>query len=189
VLEDDPITELLIRWSNGDQTAREKLMPLVYHELHQMARSYLRGEQRQHTLQPTALVHETYLRLVNQKELRWQDRAQFYGLASTLIRNILVDYARQQQARKRGGEQVRLTLQETDRVSEAPEVELIALDQALQKLTAIKPQHSRVVELRFFGGLSLAETAAVLGVSHATVERNWSFARAWLRRELAGQPS
>jgi RNA polymerase sigma factor (TIGR02999 family) len=186
VLKEKPITELLIRWSNGDQTALETLMPLVYDELHRMARSYLRGEQRQYTLQPTALVHEAYLRLVNQQEVRWQDRAQFYGLASRLIRNILVDYARQQQARKRGGEQVRLTLQETDRVSTAPDVELIALDQALQALSTIKPQHSRLVELRFFGGLSIAETAEVLGISHATVERNWNFARAWLRRELAG---
>ena len=180
------ITQLLIRWSQGDQTALETLMPLVYDELHRMARSYLRGEGREHTLQPTALVYEAYLRLVNQPKVRWQDRAQFYGLASRLIRNILVDYARQQQARKRGGEQVRLTLQETDRVSVAPEVELIALNQALQSLAMIKPQHSRLVELRFFGGLSIAETAEVLGISHATAERNWNFARAWLRRELSG---
>lgn len=184
--ETSGITQLLVRWSHGDQTALEALMPLVYDELHRMACSYLRSERREHTLQPTALVHEAYLRLVNQPRVHWQDRAQFYGLASRLIRNILVDYARQQQARKRGGEQVRLTLQAADGVSTAPEVELIALDRALQSLATIKPQHSRLVELRFFGGLSIAETAQVLGLSHATVERNWNFARAWLRRELSG---
>jgi RNA polymerase sigma-70 factor, ECF subfamily len=180
------ITQLLIRWSHGEAAAREALLPLVYDELRRMARGYLRAERRVHTLQPTAIVHEAYLRLVDQAEVDWRDRAQFFGLAATLMRNILVDYARRQLAQKRGGAPLKLTLSEADRYGVTPEFELLALEEALTQLAAIKPRHSRLVELRFFAGLTIAETAAALGVSHTTVEQDWIFAKAWLRRALGG---
>jgi RNA polymerase sigma-70 factor (ECF subfamily) len=187
VSETGSITQLLLRWSAGDETAREALLPLVYDDLRRLARSHLRGERRQHTLQPTAIVHEAYLRLVEQSGVNWRNRAQFFGLASTLIRNILVDYARQQQAQKRGGDRLKLTLNEAGLVSHGPELELLALEEALTQLATIKPRHCRLVELRFFGGLTIAETAAVLGVSHTIVEQDWTFARAWLRHTLRGE--
>jgi RNA polymerase sigma-70 factor, ECF subfamily len=186
VPETAEITQLLIRWSNGEETARDALLPLVYDELRRMASSYLRAERREHTLQPTAIVHEAYLRLVDQTSVNWRNRAQFFGLASTLMRNILVDYARRQLAQKRGGAQIKLTLDEADRLGVTPEFELLALEEALTQLAAIKPRHSRLVELRFFAGLTIEETAAMLGVSHTTVEQDWTFAKAWLRRVLGG---
>lgn len=182
------ITQLLVSWSQGDQAAAEKLMPLVYNELRRLAKSYLRRERLNHTLQPTELVHEAYLRLIDQQHVSWQNRAQFFGLAATLMRHILVDHARERRAAKRQGQDYALSLSQADRFSRQPDVNLLALDDALQDLAAIKPQHSRIVELRFFGGLTIEETAAVLGVSHATIERGWSFARAWLRREISRVP-
>jgi RNA polymerase sigma-70 factor (ECF subfamily) len=178
------ITRFLVKWGSGDSDALDDLMPLVYNELRRLAGSCLRRERRNHTLQPTALVHEAYLRLVDQRSTDWQGRAQFFGIAARLMRNILVDHARKHTAAKRGGPAIRLSLSEADRFDSKPDVELITLDLALQKLEAIKPQHSRIIELRFFGGLSIRETAQVLGISHATVERDWTFARAWLRREI-----
>lgn len=182
------ITQLLVSWSNGDQAAATKLMPLVYNELRRLAKSYLRRERLNHTLQPTELVHEAYLRLVDQQSVSWQNRAQFFGMAATLMRHILVDHARERRAAKRQGKDYALSLSQADRFSRQPDVNLLALDDALKDLAAIKPQHSRIVELRFFGGLTIEETAAVLGISHATVEREWSFARAWLRREISRVP-
>lgn len=178
------ITKLLVRWSDGDKTALDKLMPLVYDELHKIANDYLRRERRNHSLEPTALVHEAYIRLVDQKHVSWQNRAQFFGMAAKLIRNILVDHARWHKAAKRGGEDCTLSLSKADRVGSKADLDLVALDDALNQLSVTNPEHSRVVELRFFGGLTIDETAEVLGVSHATIERQWSFARAWLRREL-----
>lgn len=182
------ITQLLVSWSQGDQAAAERLMPLVYQELRRLAKSYLRRERLNHTLQPTELVHEAYLRLVDQQRVSWENRAQFFGMAATLMRHILVDHARERRAAKRQGKDYALSLSQADRFSRQPDVNLLALDDALKDLVAIKPQHSRIVELRFFGGLTIEETAAVLGISHATVEREWSFARAWLRREISRVP-
>ncbi len=178
------ITQLLVKWSDGDKAALDELMPLVYDTLRQLASNYLRRERVAHSLQPTALVHEAYVRLVDQRTSNWQNRAQFFGLAAKLMRNILVDYARQRQATKRGGKLYRLSLSEVDRIGKRSDVELLALDDALNELAAAKPKHAEIVELRFFGGLTIEETAAALGLSHATVERDWTFARAWLRRQM-----
>ncbi len=180
----DSITQMLLRWSEGDQDALDRLMPLVYEELRRLANSFLRRQPHHHTLQPTVLVHEAYLRLINQQHVSWEHRAQFFGLAATLMRRILVDRTRQRMAEKRGGGETRVSLSEADRFSAEPDVELIALDEALNKLAELNPEHARIVELRYFGGLTIEETAARLGVSHATVERGWNMARAWLRREL-----
>jgi len=178
------ISQLLLNWSDGDVAARERLLPLVYDELRKLARKYLSRERADHTLQPTALVHEAYLRLVDQQHVSWQNRAQFFGLAATLMRNILVDHARRHRAEKRGGGEYELSLSEADRYGEHPNIKLIALDEALNHLARSSPQHAQVVELRYFGGLTIEETANVLGISHATVERDWTFARAWLKKEL-----
>lgn len=178
------VTTLLENWSNGDPQALERLMPLVYDELRRLARSYLRTQRQNHTLQPTALVHEAYVRLIDQKSVSLHNRAQFFGLAAKAMRSILVDHARRNNAAKRGGSQYKLSLSAADRLCHKPNVDLVALDDALNALSVIKPEHSRVVELRFFGGLTIEETAEVLGASHATVERRWTFARSWLRREL-----
>src|SRR5262245_32249728 len=160
---------------------------LVYDELRRLARGYMRNERNQQSLQPTALVHEAYIQLTDHTQMSWENRAQFFGLAARMMRNILVDHARARQADKRGGGALQISLSAVDemgRVDLGPEVELLALDEALNRLAETNPQHSRIVELRFFGGLSIPETAEALGLSHATVERNWSFARAWLRNEL-----
>ena len=178
------ITQLLVRWSDGDKGALDELMPLVYDELHKLAYLYLRRERNNHTLQPTALVNEAYVKLVQQENLGWQNRAQFFGLAAKLMRNILVDHARRHKAAKRGGEQFRLSLSDADRLSNNPDIDMVELDEALTELESTYPEHSRIVELRFFGGLTIEETAEVLSVSHATVEREWAFARAWLRRKI-----
>lgn len=181
------ISQLLLNWSDGDAAAREQLLPLVYGELRKLARTYLSRERADHTLQPTALVHEAYLRMVDQQQVSWQNRAQFFGLAATLMRNILVDHARRHRAEKRGSGEYELSLSEADRYSSQANVNLIALDEALNNLASTSSQHAKVVELRFFGGLTIEETAKVLAVSHATVERDWAFARAWLKKELNRQ--
>lgn len=184
------VTRLLADWSKGDQKALDKLMPLVYQELRRLASNYLRRERAGHTLQPTALVNEAYLKLIDQKNARWQNRAQFYGVAAQLMRRILVDHARAHQAGKRGGlDQQRLSITSAaeigaKQVISEPAIDLLALHEALNELAEIDPQQSRIVELKFFGGLSIEETAEVLGVGHATVERDWKMARAWLRRKL-----
>jgi len=182
----EEITQLLLKWNDGDPTALDQLMPLVYDELRQLARSYLRRHANNQSLQPTALVNEAYLRLVNQQQVNWRNRAQFFGLAAKLMRNLLVDHVRERRAEKRGGGEYHLSLTYADQVARRPEseVDLVALNEALDRLAALSPQKSQVVELRFFGGLTIPETAEVLGISHATVEREWSAARAWLFKEL-----
>lgn len=179
------VTQLLVDWSNGDQKALDKLMPLVYSELRRLASNHLRRERAGHTLQPTALVNEAYLKLIDQKHAKWQNRAQFFGVSAQLMRRILVDHARQHQAAKRGGsDQQRLSITSAERLVRQPEVDLLALHEALRELATLDPQQERIVELRFFGGLSIEETAEVLHIGHATVERDWKMARAWLRRKL-----
>jgi RNA polymerase sigma-70 factor (ECF subfamily) len=179
------LTQLLVDWSKGDQAALEKLMPLVYSELRRLATNYLRRERIGHTLQPTALVNEAYLKLVDQRNAKWQNRAQFFGISAQLMRRILVDHARQHQAAKRGGSaQQRLSITSAERFAKQSDVDLLALNEALEELAKLDPQQERIVELKFFGGLSIEETAEVLGVGHATVERDWKLARAWLRRQL-----
>ncbi len=182
---DQSITQLLVKWGSGDKAALDELIPLVYDELRKLAASYLRRKAGPHTIQATALVHEAYVRLADQSSISMENRAQFYGLAAKVMRDILVDHARKRLAAKRGGDQLRLSLTEAERFGHKPEVELVALDDALKVLAATNPQHSRVIELRFFGGLTIEEAAQVMSLSHATTERYWSFARAWLRRELA----
>lgn len=179
------VTQLLIDWSKGDQAALEKLMPLVYTELRRLATNYLRRERQGHTLQPTALVNEAYLKLVDQRNPRWQNRAQFFGISAQLMRRILVDHARQNQAAKRGGaDQQRLSITSAEGLINQPQVDLLALNEALDELSKMDEQQGRIVELKFFGGLSIDETAEVMGIGHATVERDWKMARAWLRRQL-----
>jgi RNA polymerase sigma-70 factor (ECF subfamily) len=181
----DGITQLLVRWNGGDKTALDQLMPLVQSELRRLAGAYLRRERPGHTLQPTALVNEAYLRLVDQKKANWQNRAQFYGIAAQLMRRILVDHARQHNAAKRGGsDQQRLSITSAHDVSDKPNLDLLALHEALEELAAIDPQQGRIVELKFFGGLSIEETAEVMHLGHATIERDWKMARAWLRLKL-----
>lgn len=179
------VTRLLVDWSKGDAEALDELMPIVYRELRRLAGSYLRRERPGHTLQPTALVNEAYLKLIDQKNAKWQNRAQFYGVAAQLMRRILVDHARANQAAKRGGsDKQRLSITSAGQLTENPETDLLALHEALEELTGFDAQQGRIVELKFFGGLSIEETAEVMGIGHATVERDWKMARAWLRRKL-----
>lgn len=189
------VTQLLLAWGDGDRSAYERLVPLVYQELHDMAQRYLRRERTDHTLQPTALVNEAYLRLVDQSSARWSNRAQFFGVAAQAMRRILVDHARGRSARKRGGDAVRVVLRETEgdaaavdgsAVTVPRDVELIDLDDALRALATLDPALVRVVELRYFAGLTVEEAAEVLGVSPATVKRDWVAARAWLFQRLRG---
>jgi RNA polymerase sigma-70 factor, ECF subfamily len=182
---DQSVTALLLRWGRGDKNALDELMPLVYDELRRLAASYLRRRSGSNTLQATALVHEAYVRLADQKTASMQHRAQFFGLAAKVMRDILVDEARKRQAAKRGGQQLRISLSQAERFGRKPDLDLVALDDALKQLAETNPKHSRIIELRFFGGLTIEETAEVMMLSHATTERYWSFARAWLRRELA----
>lgn len=184
----EEVTRLLVNWSNGDQKALEELTPLVYGELRRLAQRFLRRERPDHTLQSTALVHEAFLRLVDQRSVHWQNRAHFYGVASQLIRRILVDYARARRTEKRGADVIKLSLDEALGVSEKRDLDLVALDDALENLARLDPQQSRIVELRFFTGLSIEETAEVIGVSPATIKREWVSAKALLYRELAGKP-
>ena len=183
-LKPKEMTELLIEWSNGDQSALEKLMPLVHEELRRLAHRYMRRERRGHTLQTTALVNEVYLRLVDQKGISFESRAHFFGIAARAMRQILVEYARQRSALKRGGAMERVALEEAALVTDKPSAELIALDEALSELAEFDERLSRMVELRFFGGLSVKETAEVMRVHPNTIVRDWSMAKAWLRRRL-----
>jgi len=178
------ITQLLVRWGGGDHAALDDLMPLVYDELRKLAQNYLRHERQNHSLQPTALIHEAYLRMIDQQSSSWQSRAQFYGLAAKIMRHILVDHARTKKANKRDGSKLRLTLTQAERIDRKPDVDVLALNDALIDLAKLNPQHSNIVELRFFGGLTIEETASVLGLSDTTVERSWRLARAWLRNEM-----
>ena len=178
------VTQWLLQWSGGDQAALDQLMPAVYTELHRVAVSYLRRESAGHTLQPTALVHEAYLRLVDESRVDWHSRAHFFGAAARLMRQILVDHARRRNAAKRGGGAFKVTIDEARANYEPPGVDLLGLDRALTELAALDPQQSRVVEMRFFGGLSIEETADVLAISPTTVKRDWTTAKAFLRRKL-----
>jgi RNA polymerase sigma factor (TIGR02999 family) len=182
---DHDVTELLQAWGGGDLEARDRLMPLVYRELRRRAAAYLRRERRDLTLQPTALVHEAYLRLVDQRSVVWQNRAHFFAVASQMMRRILVDRARGRRMGKRSGRWARVTLEEGARVTHPSDVDVLDLDDALTRLAAFDPRKSQVAELRFFGGLSLEETGEALGVSLATVERDWQAARAWLYKTLS----
>ena len=179
------VTQILQAWSDGDREALDKLIPIVYEELRRQAARYLRRERPGHTLQTTALIHEAYLRLIDQKDVRWRNRAHFFAVAASLMRRILVDHARKGQAAKRGGPAVKLPLGEAAAVTSGRDMNLVALDEALTRLAAIEERKSRVVELKYFGGLSTEEAAEVLGVSPATVRHDWSLAKAWLRREIS----
>lgn len=178
------VTELLHQWRNGDKDALDKLTPLVYDELHRLAHRYISRERPGHTLQTTALLNEAYVRLVDQNEVEWQNRSHFFGVAAQVMRHILVDYARQHISAKRGGDFQKLALDDGSIVSRERAVELVALDEAMQALNEIYPRRSKVVELRYFGGLNNKEASELLNVSEATIERDWRFARAWLYREL-----
>ncbi|HEY0375634.1 MAG TPA: ECF-type sigma factor [Pyrinomonadaceae bacterium] len=178
------ITDLLVCWNNGDQAALEMLMPLVERELHRLAHNYMRRERPEHTLQTTALINETFLRLVDQSRVSWQNRAHFFGIAAQIMRRVLLNYARDRRRDKRGGGAYKVSLSEADAVSDEKSVELLALDDALRRLSALDERKGRVVELKHFGGLTVKEIAEVLGVSPVTVARDWDLARAWLAREI-----
>lgn len=178
------INRLLADWGQGNEEAREALIPVVYNELRRQARRHLRGERPDHTLESAALVNEAYMRLVRQESPQWQNRAHFFGVAAQLMRHILVDHARNRLAAKRGAGAPRLALDPELAPAQKPEIDLVALDDAISRLAALDSQQGRLIELRFFGGLSIEETAVVLGISPATVKREWVTARAWLRREL-----
>jgi RNA polymerase sigma factor (TIGR02999 family) len=188
--ETDPspktVTELLVMWTDGDQAVASSLFPLVYQELRRLARSYMRRERPGHTLQTTGLIHEAYLRLVDQKA-PWKSRAHFFGIAAQMMRRVLVDHAKNRQTTKRGAGAQQVTLDTAMVISKEPPIDLVALDQALSRLEEIDPQRGRIVELRFFGGLSNEESSEVLGISTATVQRQWAGARAWLYQELSRQ--
>jgi RNA polymerase sigma factor (TIGR02999 family) len=183
----ESLTGLLQAWGRGDLEARDRLLPIVYGELRRQAAVYLRQERPGHTLQPTALVHEVYLRLAGPRRVPWQSRAEFFAATAQTMRRILVDHARKRAAAKRAGDWTRVQIQEEAAVGGKVELDLLALDEALDRLAERDPRYARIVELRFFGGLSVPETAAVLGVSTATVKRDWSFARAWLHAHLGEQ--
>ena len=180
------VTELLVRWREGDQRALDELMPLVYDELRRLAARYMRGERPGHTLQTSALVNEAYLRLAGHEEMRWQNRAHFFAVAAQAMRRILVDHARRRGNQKRGGGAHRVALDESLIVSDERAAEVVALDEALARLAEISPRKSQLVELRFFGGLSVEEAAEVLKVSPGTVMRDWTFTKAWLLDEISG---
>jgi RNA polymerase sigma-70 factor, ECF subfamily len=182
------VTQLLHAWGNGDLDARERVVALVYEELRRRAAAHLRRERQGHTLQPTALVHEAYLRLVEQRDADWKNRAQFLAVASQMMRRILIDRARTRKRAKRLGDRQQVSLDNVDLASQPLEIDVLDLDVALTKLEAFDPRKCRIAELRFFGGLSLEETGHVLDVSLATVERDWQGARAWLFKTLTAQP-
>ncbi|HZN07727.1 MAG TPA: sigma-70 family RNA polymerase sigma factor [Pyrinomonadaceae bacterium] len=179
------ITHLLLQWRSGDQSALEQLMPLVYEELRRLARKCMRGERPGHTLQTTALVNEAYLRLVNSSRVHWQDRAHFFAIASQLMRRVLVDEARRRRNLKRGGEYTRIEIDQMELSTQPRDLDLLALDHALDKLAEFSPRKGKVVELRFFGGLSIEETALVLAISTDIVKREWRTAKLWLLHELS----
>jgi RNA polymerase sigma factor (TIGR02999 family) len=179
------VTRLLVDWTKGDARALDQLTPLVYDELRKLARGYLRRERIDHTLQSTALVHEAWIRLIDQEQVEWKSRSHFFGIAAQMMRRILVDHARSVHAAKRGSGAARLSLDEALGVPDTGGVDLMSLDQALERLSTFDAQQSRIVELRFFAGLSIEETAEALGISPATVKRDWVVARAWLFREMS----
>lgn len=179
------VTQLLIEWSNGDKAALDKLMPLIYDELRRLAHHYMSREHPGHTLQTTAVVNEAYLRLINRKHVHWQNRAHFFAIAATLMRSILVDHARSHAYAKRGGGVRKVALDEAMIISEERAAEVVALDEALGQLAEIDPRQSRIVEMRFFAGLTIEETAEVLSLSPATIKREWSTAKAWLYHKLS----
>lgn len=178
------VTNLLLHWNQGHKEALDRLIPLVTEELHRLAQRHLRRESMDHTLQPTALVNECYLRLIDRKRVNWQNRAHFFAFAARTMRRILVDHARARRSAKRGSGVRAVPLDESLSIADVPDVEIIALDDALKILAQLDPRQSQLVELRFFAGLSIRETAEVLGIGEATVSRDWASARAWLRREL-----
>jgi RNA polymerase sigma factor (TIGR02999 family) len=185
-MPDQNVTQLLVNWGNGDRAALDALAPMVYDELRRLAQSYLRRERADHTLQGTALVNEAYLRLVDQRTVQWQNRAHFFGVAAQMIRRILVDHARGHQAAKRGAGAAKLSLDEALAIPGSNhDVNLVNLDEALELLNSLDPRQARIIELRYFTGLSIEETGEVIGISPATVKREWTAARAWLYRELS----
>jgi RNA polymerase sigma factor (TIGR02999 family) len=182
-----PVTRLLVRWRQGDREALEALMPLVYDELRKLARHYLRRERSDHTLQSTALVHEAYLRLAGDSPPDWQNRAHFFGIAARVMRQILVEHARAREAEKRGGGACKLTLDPAIALPQEIDIDVLALDRALSELSALDEQQAKIVELRFFAGLTIEDTSEALGISPATVKRDWVTARAWLHRSMTGE--
>ena len=178
------VTELLQRWKSGDDQALDRLTPLVYDQLHRLAHQYIRRERHGHTLQTSALVNEAYLRLVEHKAIDWQSRAHFFAVSAVVMRRVLVDYARQRKSEKRGGGLQQITFADDLMVTQQRAAELVALDEAIKALSELYPRHSKVVELRYFGGLNNKEASAVLQVSETTIERDWRYAKAWLYREL-----
>jgi RNA polymerase sigma factor (TIGR02999 family) len=178
------VTQLLVAWSNGDEAARDQLIPLVYEELHRLAHHYMNRERPGHTLQTSALVNEAFVRLVDQRDVHWQNRAHFFGIAAQMMRRVLVDYARSRQYQKRGGDAVQVSLNEELIVSNEQTAEVVALDDALKSLATFDQRKCQIVELRFFAGLSIEEAAQVLGISPGTVMRDWTLAKAWLRKEI-----
>lgn len=178
------VTQILIDWNQDVPQAAARLMPLVYDELRQLARAYLQRERSDHTLQATSLVHEAFIRLVDQTAITWQNRAHFFGVAAKLMRRILVDHARRHRREKRGGDWAKIEFDEALAPSASRSLDVIAVDDALRDLEKLNPQHSQIVELRFFGGMTVEEVAEVLDVSPRTIEREWRMARAWLRREI-----
>ena len=184
--EQTRITQLLLDWSDGDRGALERMTPLVYGELHRLAHHYMNRERAGHTLQTSALVNEAFVRLVDQRDVKWNNRAHFFAIAAQMMRRILVDYARSHLFAKRGGGAVHVSLDKAAIVSNEPTAEVTALDEALTKLESIDPQQARVVELRFFGGLTIKETSEVMKISVDMVKREWSTAKAWLYREMTG---
>ena len=183
----DSITEMLIELTDGNKEVVNHILPHIYDELRRLASSYLRKERSNHTLQPTALVHEAYMKLIDQNRVKWQNRAHFFGIAAQVMRRILMDHARKHQAEKRGGEYEKLPIEEEILiVSHDKSAELIALDEALEELSKLDPDKAKIVELRYFGGLSIEETAEVMGVSVPTVNRHWKMAKAWLFSQISG---
>lgn len=181
------VTQLLVAWGNGDQVAGDRLMSVVYEELHRLAHRYMKRESPGHTLQTSALVNEAFVKLVDQRNVHWQNRAHFFGIAAQMMRRILVDYARSRQYAKRGGGVRAMSLDEALIVSDERSEEVVNVHEALERLAEFDPRKSQMVELRFFGGLSIEETAEVLGVSPGTVMRDWTLAKAWLRREMSAE--
>jgi len=179
------VTQLLVAWSNGDEAAGDELIPLVYEELHRLAHRYMNRERPRHTLQTSALVNEAFVRLVGQRDVHWQNRSHFFGIAAQMMRRVLVDYARSRQYQKRGGDAVQVSLDEELMVSNEQTAEVVALDDALKRLATFDQRKCQIVELRFFAGLSVEEAAQVLDISPATVKRDWTLAKAWLRKEIA----
>ncbi len=183
-MEPSGVTQLLLDWNRGNPAALDDLLPMIQTQLHDIARGHLRHEQAGHSLEPSALVNELYLRLIDQDRVSWRDRTHFFGVSAQIMRRILVDHARRKQSAKRGGELTRITLSDALGMPESNKVDLVFLDDVLTRLAAIFPQQGRVVELRFFAGLTVDETAEALGISTATVSREWTMAKAWLRRAM-----